>query len=85
MPFEPGEKLFRWRESLDPVHFSGKSLVAVCQVPSKLAALLPEVQGVDSVKLRWSPPLDAATAVADLQILSYKILVSWCLAVGWSA
>ena len=49
-------------------------------MPSKLAALLPEVQGVDCVKLRWSPPLDAATAVADLQILSYKILITWCLA-----
>lgn len=47
------------------------------QVPSKLAALLPEVLGVDEIKLRWSPPLDAATVIADLQILRYKIRISW--------
>ncbi|CAK9078551.1 Chaperone protein DnaJ [Durusdinium trenchii] len=34
------------------------------QVPSKLASLLCEVLGVDAVKVRWSPPLDTATARA---------------------
>ncbi|CAK9049049.1 unnamed protein product [Durusdinium trenchii] len=47
------------------------------QVPSKLASLLCEVLGVDAVKVRWSPPLDTATTVAELQVLRYKILVSW--------
>eukprot|EP00439_Symbiodinium_sp_Y106_P085598 s548_g29.t1 len=70
-----------------PEGWSDWSVAAQCeapppQPPGKLAALLPRVLDVSSVKVRWTPPLDCATVAPGLRIQRYMILVTWAPRAG---
>jgi len=70
-----------------PEGWSDWSVPAQCEAPppkppAKLAALLPRVLDVSSVKVRWTPPLDCATVAPGLKVQRYLILVTWELPAG---